>query len=375
MRQRLAAFSFLYIGLAVFAAGELALRGLDGGLAFERPVNYGTLYMDVCRDTFRNHFRPQATFPGLLVVGSSSSDTNVDALQIETAFANVTGERVSAYNGSMYGARVEDVRFLLDWYWEQWKFKRLVINVEPGVLRPGRVSGMQEGLRRPAIEQWMVDHLRIFRHRARLHWVDPDDPDTPGKLYSDYLTAFDAEATMRGWERTLVMPRTMRDFEDLADGLTGPMNEWQLDFAKIEEMALWAKERELDVTFIVPPTHPLFVGALPPSWSMEAIASRTAAIAKEHGHRFIDLRALQFPNEDFSDPTHLNSRGAIKFSAVLSRRLAEMDRDGTRTVIEPSAFLDDTHFPAERGGVVFSEAARTPLPGQKPAELVREPRE
>jgi hypothetical protein len=375
MRQRIAAFQFLYIGLAVFAAGEAALRGLDGALAFERPVNYGTLYMDVCRDTFRNHFLPQATFPGLLVAGSSNSDTNVDAVQLESAYANVLGERVSAYNGSMYGARVDDVRFLLDWYWKQWKFKRLVINVEPGVLRPGRVTGMQEGLSRPAIEQWMVDNLRIFRHRARLHWIDPDDEDTPARLRADNLTAFDAEATMRGWERTLVMPRTMRDFEDLTDSLVTPMLEWTPDFPKVEEMARWAKERSLETTFIVPPMHPLFVGALPREWSMDTVAARTRAIAEQYGHRFLDLRALEFPNEDFSDPTHLNSRGAIKFSRVLSWRLAEMEKSGTRTLVEPATFLDDTHFPAEIAGRKFSEAARTPLPGQKPAELLRTPRE
>ncbi len=344
-RRILSAFAPFLLALAVPVAAEVVLRALDGARLFARPVKTGLIYMDEKREAFLHSFLPSAKGRGVLILGSSCADTNLDPTLIDQELLRHTGKEHSTFNAALYGTRLSDNRFFLDWYRRHWKFETVIINIEPGILRPGRMPKIQETLGTYGVDMWLRDHSALFRYRDQLRrWKAEDNEAT---------IVFDAETTAAGWNRTLVMPLSSPIDEQLS-GTIAPFREWDIDPALLEDIAKWCQERDVDVVWTMMPYKPSVQEAFEGEWRFDNIASIVRGIASRHGQRFADFTALKFPDEDFFDPTHLNARGALKMSSIAGDRIGRMLRDDLRYYAEPAADVGDDAMPVRRGSQVFS---------------------
>lgn len=346
-RRLWAAFAPFILGLAVPIAAEITLRALDGARVFARPVKTGLIYMDEKREAFLHGFLPRARGSGVLILGSSCADTNLDPTLIDQEFLRHTGRDFDTFNGALYGTRLSDNRFFLDWYRRHWEFKTLVITVEPGILRPGRMPKIQETLGTYGIDMWLRDHSYLFRYRDQLRrWKQADNETT---------ILFDAETTAAGWNRTLVMPLSTPIDEQLT-GTIEPFRQWKIDPTLLRDIAGWCRDHQVDVVWTIMPYKPSVQDAFEGEWRFENIAALIRGIALDHGQRFADFSALRFPEEDFFDPTHLNARGALKMSNLFGDRVGRMLKDGLDVWVEPQADVGDEAMPLRRGNQVFAGA-------------------
>ncbi len=351
-----AAFAPFILGLAVPLAAEVTLRALDGARILARPVKTGLIYMDEKREAFLHAFLPGAKGRGVLILGSSCADTNLDPTLIDQELLRHTGREYDTFNGALYGTRVSDNRFLLEWYRRHWRYDTLIINIEPGILRPGRMPKVQETLGTYGIDLWLRDHSALFRYRDQVRrWRREDNEAT---------VLFDAETTAAGWNRTLVMPLATPIDEQLT-GTIAPFRHWHIDPAGLEDIARWCRQHGIDVIWTIMPYKPAVQEAFEGEWAFPNIARMVRGIASRHGQRFADFSALRFPEEDFFDPTHLNGRGALKMSAIAGDRIGRMLKEDLREHVEPAADVGDEAMPARRGGHAFPRPP-APQPGAAP---------
>lgn len=345
-RRYLSGLSVFLWGFLVVAAAEITLRALDGARVFRRPVKTGLIYMDEKREAFQNAFLPKVSHPGILILGSSVADTNIDPTVLADAIRRESGKDYDIFNGALYGTRLSDNAFFLDWYHKQWKFEKVIFNVDPGVLRPGRMPFMQEKLDTYAVDIWLRDHSALFRYRDQLAWYKPQDNEATVK--------FDAETTSQGWNRTLVMPLE-KPIDEQGVNTVAPFEEWDINKDELNEIAQWCIEHDVEMIWTVMPYREDVQRAFKGKWSFENVAAITRSVAEAHGQKFIDVSALTFPMHDFFDPGHFNSRGALKMSNILGGRVGELLVSGEAAFVEPARVVGDESLPARRGNQVFRE--------------------
>ncbi|MDX2176948.1 MAG: D-alanyl-lipoteichoic acid biosynthesis protein DltD [Candidatus Sumerlaeia bacterium] len=321
---------FLFALPAVLAAEGLVRLG-DALRLFPRPTKTGLIYMDEKRDAFLNRFLPQAEHPGVLILGSSTADTNLDPVTVEAVLAERGAGSFSIFNGALYGTRTADNLHFLEWYRRHWRYERVVINIEPGILRPG---SMLEGLMRAKldknrVEWWLMDHSALFRYRDQVKFRHEGE-----NLRSTFLAAFDAETTSHGWNRTLAVTQYIQRDEQVR-GIAAPMRQWTTDYSNIERMAEFCAANGIDLTFVSLPWRPDMMEHLPGPWSFDEITRQTREIAERHGVRYLDLSRVEFPDEMFFDASHLNGYGARELSILFADRYARMLREGAGVLVEP----------------------------------------
>lgn len=325
-------FAPFAIGLALVALAECVLRVLDGTKLFATPARYGVIYADAKRDAFLHAFLPKVkenpSRPGMLILGSSTADTNLDPSTMRAELAAAGAGDHAIFNGGMYAVRLDDARFLQQWYRKRWKYSELVIGIEPGILRPGRLPNMQETMGANSLEQWLRDHSMLYALRGQLRAWKPDEP----------TVLFDAEVTAEGWNRTLVWTNPQSP-EQQVRGATAHMNEWKIDWSLARQMAAAAQREGVQVTWLLMPYRDDMMRGLPAEWSFDRIARDTRALAAEHGQRYLDFSAVRLPDSEFFDPTHYNARGAKAMSALVGRRLGEMIAQRRMTHVEPPHVL------------------------------------
>lgn len=329
-------FAPFLIALGVVGAAELFLRVMDGTRTFNYPVRYGVLYFDVQRKIFLKEFLPQAKDPGVLILGSSVADTNINPQWLRHHVRERTGQRWSIFNGGLYAGRTEDTLYLLDWYKEQWDYQRLIMVVDPGLLRQHRLAGLRESLSANAVERWLKDHTMLFAYRRRLSQYDPQ---VSGAIYF-----VDADSAVDGWNRTEHWANQM-SLEDQAWHAARGFIGMEPDGAGLQRIADRAAAMGLDVTWVVPPYSRMLESQMPREMSTDRAAALARAMAAQHGQRFLDLRGVRFPREDWSDSAHLNGAGAQKFSWLMGDRLARMWAEGVLSHVEPEQLLTDEHYP------------------------------
>jgi hypothetical protein len=353
-KRYLSGLSVFFWGFLVVIAAEVSLRALDGARVFRRPIKTGLIYMDAKRDAFEHAFLPSAKNPGILILGSSVADTNLDPTILADNIKTATGKEYDIFNGALYGTRLSDNAFFLDWYYKKWKFEKVIFNVDPGVLRPGRMPFLQEKLDTYWIDLWLRDHSALFRYRDQLAWYKPED--------NEATVNFDAETTSQGWNRTLVMPLAVPVEEQIVNTVA-PFDMWEIETDKLNEIAQWCVDHDVEMIWTVMPYREDVQQAFKGKWSFENVAAITRTVAEAHGQKFVDVSALTFPKEDFFDPGHFNSRGALKMSNIMGNRLGELLKNGESAFVEPARRVGDESLPQRRGNQVFrEEAAAVPAP-------------
>lgn len=343
--------SVFFWGFLVVVVAEISLRALDGARIFRRPLKTGLIYMDEKREAFQHAFLPSAKNPGILILGSSVADTNLAPAIVAERIHDVTGQQYDIFNGALYGTRLSDNAFFMKWYHKQWKFEKVIFNVDPGVLRPGRMPLLQEKLDAYAVDLWLRDHSALFRYRDQLHWYKPED--------NEATVLFDAETTKDGWNRTLVMPLTT-NIDEQVPSLIAPFHGWDIETDALNDIAQWCVDNDVELIWTMMPYRDDAQKAFTDKWSFENIAKITRGIAEAHGQRFIDVSALTFPREEFFDPGHFNSLGALKMSNIMGQRVGELLKSGETAHVEPARLVGDESLPERMQGIPARQVNASP---------------
>lgn len=338
-RRRWAMILPFLVAAAVVFAAEGALRVLENTNTYARPVRYRLIHMDEKRDAFLHRFDRAAPGRRVLILGSSNGDTNLDPTTLALGLERATGQRHVAFNGAMFGARLRDNLFFLEWYHRHWPFHEVVFSIEPGVLRPGHLEGLAERLDAPAIENWLRDNTMLYAVRGQLRPYRTAD--------NERTMAWDAVCTDNGWNRTIVWRSPVPHDQQVRDVMAG-FREWRLDPALLEEIAAWCRERGIAVSWVIVPWRPDAQAALPPGWTMPEVAALARDLAQRHGQRVVDLSEARFPIDDFWDPAHFTGPGAMKCTALLADRLGRLVTSGVASHREPPTDIGDEWIPTWR---------------------------
>lgn len=329
---------YLTIALVVLA-GEWGWRQVLALHLSEPPVLYSIRHMDDKRLVFEEHFLPMDE-PGtrFLVLGSSIAQTNIDPGKVRRELEAATGEPWSGFNGALFGIRYEDMLFFANWYHDRWEFDHLVVLLEPWSVRAGRMPNLQERLRKPAIERWLMHNSALFAIRNQFVPYDHNEgPEARGIFALDH-----SGSTIRGFVRTLYKHAVApENHESNAREQAGTMLDSRHDppvpFEPTTDLVIalreWAAGRGITVWWVIPPYRPILEQYLPEQYQYEAWREYAGEVAAPPGNHLIDMKHLEgherLTGDAFWDGTHMAPHGAAFFSGRLGREWADrLAREG-----------------------------------------------
>lgn len=106
--------------------------------------------------------------------------------------------------------------------------------------------------------------------------------------------------------------------------------------AELKSALQLCRERHIRVVFVSTPLHSSFVSLIDKKvWHQEI--SKLENICREYGASYLDFTTCLGTDQScFRDSDHLNLKGAVLFSGLLSKRLAELPATGTVFSVEQS---------------------------------------